>query len=73
MSKILEALKTSSMELKDKESNPETSPQTQKTSHELTQEQLADIYFSGSEKIKKSEYPTVIKVTEKPRPVSYVP
>ena len=73
MSKILEALKTSSMELKDKESNSETSPQTQKTSHELTQEQLADIYFSGSEKIKKSEYPTVIKVTEKPRPVSYVP
>ena len=36
-----------------------------KTAHELTQEQLADIYFSGSEKIKKSDYPTVIRVIEK--------
>ena len=37
------------------------------TSHELTQEQLADIYFSSSEKAKRADQPLVIKVIEKPR------
>ena len=44
-----------------------------KTAHELTQQQLADIYFSGSEKIKKSDYPTVIKVIEKSHSSLLVP
>ena len=44
-----------------------------KTSHELTQQQLADIYFSGSDKIKKSDYPTVIKVIEKSHSSLLVP
>ncbi len=54
------------MEYKMKESGSEIDPQKQKTSHELTQQQLADIYFAGPEKIKKSDYPTVVKVFEKP-------
>ena len=44
-----------------------------KTAHELTQQQLADIYFSGSDKIKKSDTPTVIRVIEKSHSSLLVP
>ena len=73
MSKIIETLKVSSMEYKNKESGSEIDPQKQKSSHELTQQQLADIYFAGSEKIKKSDYPTVVKVVEKHNVLSVFP
>ncbi len=43
------------------------------TVHEMTQEQLAEVYFSGSEKVKKSEYPLVIKVIDRPKPVAILP
>ena len=62
MSKLLEAIKTSQKGLsKDK------------TNHEMTQEQLSDIYFSGSEKGSGSQPPLVIKVIETPRWASLVP
>jgi hypothetical protein len=39
-----------------------------KTTYQLTQEQLAEIYFSGSgDKPKQSELPLIIKVVEKPK------
>ena len=62
MSKILEAIKASQKD-----------PSKGKTSHELTQEQLADIYFSSTDKPPKSEVPMVIKVIETPRWASLVP
>ncbi len=61
MSKLIEALKAGSKEFE------------RKTEHQLTQEQLADIYFSGGDKVKKTDYPLVIKVVEKPRAGSLVP
>ena len=73
MSKLIESLKASAKEFSQKQSMASEPPEKQKTSHELTQEQLADIYFSGSEKIKKSDSPLVIKVIEKPHPASTVP
>ncbi len=74
MSKILEALKASAKEFTQKQSAGESQPEERKkTNYELTQEQLADIYFSGSEKIKKSDTPLVIKVIEKQRASSAVP
>jgi hypothetical protein len=73
MSKIIETLKASSMEHKKKGPDASIDPRKKMTSHEMTQEQLADIYFAGSEKLVKSEYPTVIRVTEKPSSVSWLP
>lgn len=73
MSKIIETLKASSMEYKKKVPDESVDPQKRRTSHEMTQEQLADIYFAGSEKIVKSEYPTVIRVIEKPKSISWLP
>ena len=67
MSKIIETLKASVMEYKKKDPMPAEDAQKTKSSYQITQEQLADIYFSGSEKIKKSDYPTVIKVSDKNR------
>lgn len=61
------------MEYKKRGPDESIDPQKKRTSHEMTQEQLADIYFAGSEKIVKSDYPTVIRVTEKPKPISWLP
>lgn len=61
MSKLIESIRQASKEA------------TSKTQHEMTQEQLADIYFSGSEKAKKADYPLVIKVIEKPKSSSLLP
>ncbi len=73
MSEVIESLRAGAREFSKKQSM-ETDPNPRKkTDYELTQEQLADIYFSGSEKIKKSELPLVIKVIEKPRTSSAVP
>ncbi len=72
MNNIFESLKAGVMEHRKKEGELESSSQ-KKTQHELTQEQLADIYFPGQGKIKKSEYPTVIKVTEKSRSSFLIP
>ena len=73
MSKIIETLKTGVMEFRKKEADLADGSQKKKTDHELTQEQLADIYFAGSEKIKKSDTPTVIKVVEKSRSLLLAP
>ena len=63
MSKLIDSLKVSSKEPVEK----------QPSDHQLTQEQLADVYFAGGEKKKKSEYPMVIKVVEKRSAVSFLP
>lgn len=60
MSKLIESLKASARGFS-------------KTNYEMTQQQLADVYFSGSDKLKKSDQPLVIKVIERPRPSSTVP
>lgn len=74
MSNLIEALKASAKEFAQKQSVGQSQPEEKKkTAYELTQEQLADIYFSGSEKIKKSDTPLVIKVIEKRRSSSAVP
>ena len=70
MSKIIETLRASAREATRKKSAPAT---PQKGSYELTQEQLADIYFSSSQKEKKSDLPLVIRVVEKPSPRSWAP
>jgi hypothetical protein len=41
--------------------------------HDLTQEQLADIYFSATGKPKNSEPPVIIRVVEKSRSASFIP
>ncbi len=74
MSNLIEALKASAKEFAQKQSAGQPQPEEKKkTNYELTQEQLADIYFSGSEKIKKSDTPLVIKVIEKQRSSSAIP
>ncbi len=77
MSKMIEALKASVKEYSRHQARPaikrqSTAPQA-KSAQEMTQDQLADIYFSSGEKNKKSEYPMVIKVVEKPHSVSVLP
>jgi hypothetical protein len=60
MSKLIETLKSGVRE-------------ANKSGHEMTQDQLADIYFPNSDKVKKSEYPSVIRVIEKPRASAITP
>ncbi len=71
MSKILEALKATAAVAprfaQDKEIRVE------KSAREMTQEQLAEIYFSATGKPKPVEVPIIIKVIEKPRIASVVP
>lgn len=55
MSKIIESLKAGVRE------------QSGRSAQELTQEQLAEIYFSGADKTRRSDQPLVIKVIEKER------
>lgn len=71
MSKLIESLKAGAKEFsKTKNGAPES---TRGSSHEMTQAQLADIYFSSGEKTKKSEYPMVVKVIEKQKAISVLP
>lgn len=69
MSKIIEALKAHARDL------PKGPLETkEKTPYELTQEQLADIYFSGTSKaLQKHDNPVIIKVIERPRMASLIP
>ncbi len=73
MSKLIESLKAGAKEFSKKQEPENGGLQDKKTNYQMTQEQLADIYFSGSEKAKKSEYPMVIKVVEKQRAASLLP
>ncbi len=72
MSKIIEALKSSS-------ATPATTTSSdreiryEKTTREMTQEQLAEIYFSATGKPKTQEPPVIIKVIERPRIASVIP
>ena len=45
----------------------------EKTGNNLTQEQLADIYFSTTGKPKSAEPPVIIRVVESPKLASYIP
>lgn len=72
MSKLLESLKASAKEF-SKSVSESQGTSVKKTHYEMTQQQLADIYFSGSEKLKKSDEPLIIKVIEKPRASSVTP
>ena len=75
MSKIIEALKVRSSHI-PKDKTPEIKPrevQIEKTSHELTQEQLAEIYFSATGKTRTQETPLIIRVVERPRFATFIP
>ncbi len=62
MSKLIESLKAGV-----------SASSVRKSDQEMTQQELADIYFSGSEKLRKSDQPLVIKVIEKPRAAAVTP
>lgn len=66
MSNIIESLKQSAKEFARNNEEAGDKPQVIKTNHELTQEQLGDIYFANADRLKKSDQPLVIKVIERP-------
>ncbi len=67
----MEALKASA---KDKPAvSEETGARPVKTDYEMTQEQLAEIYFSAAEKKPQSPPPMIIKVIERPGIASVIP
>lgn len=66
MSKLIESLKSAV-----KSQTQETAPK--KTDYELTQEELANIYFASGQKPRNPELPMVIKVIERPATASAVP
>ena len=66
MSKIIEAFKA------PEESKPKE-VRIEKSAHELTQEQLADIYFTATNKPRTSEPPVIIRLIERPRLATYIP
>ncbi len=68
MSKILEALK-----VHEAPAAITKEVRIEKSAHELTQEQLADIYFSATGKPKTAELPVIIKIIERPRLATYIP
>ena len=75
MSKIIEALKVRSSGA-PKDSLLKKTPneiRVERSSHELTQEQLADIYFSATGKDRTAEPPTIIRVVEKTRLATTIP
>ena len=74
MSKIIEALRVRSSSVPD-EGSPAPAKEIviEKSAHELTQEQLADIYFSATGKPKTAEPPVIIKIIERPRLASWIP
>ena len=65
MSKIIEALRVGD--------HPPKEVRIEKSAHELTQEQLADIYFSATGRPKTAEPPIIIKLIERPRLATYIP
>ena len=72
MSKLIEALKA--RETAPAPQRPvEKEVRFEKTGREMTQEQLAEIYFSATGKSKASEAPVIIRVIEKPRIASVIP
>src|SRR3990167_7948021 len=76
MSKIIEALKVRSAQMPAKDASAENQPKeirVERSSHELTQEQLADIYFSATGKPRTSEPPVIIRVVERARLATYIP
>ncbi len=75
MSKIIEALKVRTSQAPRDEVAPRGTHEIKidKSSRELTQEQLADIYFSTTGKPKTSEAPVIIRIVEKTRLATYVP
>jgi hypothetical protein len=76
LSKIIEALKTQTSRQAVKDAIAEAAPKemrVEKSAHELTQEQLADIYFSATGKPKTAEPPVIIKLIERPRLATYIP
>ncbi len=72
MSKIIEALKAKGRALTSNGGQIKEF-KTEKSGYELTQEQLADIYFSATGKTKAPEAPIIIKVVERPRLASLAP
>jgi hypothetical protein len=74
MSKIIEALKVRSS--KPEEGVPMRGPKEvtiEHSSHEMTQEQLADIYFAATGKPKTQEPPVIIRLIERPRLATWIP
>ncbi len=75
MSKIIDALKVRSSQAPG-EVSTESQPKEvriERSGHELTQEQLADIYFSATGKPRTSEPPVIIRVVERTRLATVVP
>lgn len=72
MSKIIDALKTREV-VPPPIAGASKEIRVEKTSREITQEQLAEIYFSATGRPKPAEPPVIIKVIEKPRIASVVP
>lgn len=75
MSKIIDALKARAPESIRTENVAAREVQVEKSNYELTQEQLADIYFSATGKPKPAELPPpiIIKVVEKAGMGVYMP
>ena len=74
MSKIIEALKVRSTRQEDA-SAPSVVKEiaVEKSAHELTQEQLADIYFSATGKPRTADPPVIFRLVEQPRLASWIP
>lgn len=73
MSKLIEALKTGGREFTSRQTT-EAAPK--KTDHQMTQEQLADIYFSASDSKQRKQLeapPVIIKVVERQSLASLIP
>ncbi len=70
MSKLIESLKAGAKEFTKSQFQ---APNSESHAYELTQQQLADIYFSNSKKDKTSELPLVIRVAERSNPFSFLP
>ena len=75
MSKIIEALKVRSSPRQDPKAPFASSREIniEKSAHEMTQEQLADIYFSVTGKPKTTEAPVIIRIVERPRSATWIP
>lgn len=73
MSKIIEALKATPNIPHVPSPGQPKEVRVEKTGRELTQEQLAEIYFSATGRPKQQEAPVIIRVIEKPRVASVVP
>ncbi|HTL71409.1 MAG TPA: hypothetical protein VL404_08980 [Candidatus Eisenbacteria bacterium] len=70
MSKLMEALRASTRETAKQENGKMP---RKKTDHELTQEQLAEVYFASQDKRRKSDAPIVLRVVERPGAASLIP